>query len=242
MTSTKKSPAPTDSPLLSIKEILLLLVSALFGAIVLVAGPLLLAHWAGYNFNHNQKFADNFYIIAYLIQIVQLTIIAAFVYRKTRGTKNILPTIGLRPIRTLRAIRYIVLGFGSALAITILGIILVLAVVTVLFGEPKATPTEALHYRTVWLNIIATCLMAPIIEEVLFRGLLLEQLLRRYGSVVAITISSILFAVAHINPVYALGVLPLGFVLGYCYKRTRSIVPGIFIHGAWNLMVLLMTN
>lgn len=80
--------------------------------------------------------------------------------------------------------------------------------------------------------IAITCLAAPLIEEILFRGLLLESL-RRQGGRVALWVSGVAFAVWHLNPsalrYYAL----MGVFLGVLYMK-RGLVCSMAAHAAFN--------
>ena len=76
---------------------------------------------------------------------------------------------------------------------------------------------------------------APILEEVLFRGLILDGLLRQYSPSTAILISSFLFAVAHLNPWQFVTGMVLGLFMGWVYYRSRSLLAVIIIHAAANL-------
>lgn len=103
----------------------------------------------------------------------------------------------------------------------------------------SATQTEGLESFVPALLI--TVLLAPVIEEVLFRGVLFTSLRQKKGLVFAIVVGGIIFSLAHIgNPIQALGALPLGIYLCFMYHRLGSIIPGILLHASWNLFVLLI--
>ncbi len=86
----------------------------------------------------------------------------------------------------------------------------------------------------VFNNQIAGFLMvaiaAPILEESLFRGIILKALLKKYNPYVAILISAIVFGVFHMNPWQFLYATVLGLFLGYMYWKTKSLFYPIFIH------------
>ena len=67
-------------------------------------------------------------------------------------------------------------------------------------------------------------------EEILFRGIILEGLLHRYKPNAAIVFSSLLFSLAHFNPWQGLVTFFAGLFLGWIYTRTRSLVPCMLIH------------
>ena len=76
---------------------------------------------------------------------------------------------------------------------------------------------------------------APILEELLFRGIILDGLLKNYSPVISILISSILFGIAHLNPWQFVNGLLIGIFSGWVYFRTRSVLPSIIIHASANL-------
>ncbi|GAB3237211.1 hypothetical protein GCM10027346_28500 [Hymenobacter seoulensis] len=76
----------------------------------------------------------------------------------------------------------------------------------------------------------------PILEEVLFRGVILQALLRAYRPWVAIGQSALLFGIIHFNPAQSLGTALIGVVLGWLYYRTRSLWLCISIHALNNLL------
>jgi len=86
---------------------------------------------------------------------------------------------------------------------------------------------------------VSVCVLAPMLEEMLFRGLILSGLLLRYPRRQAILGSALLFGAAHLNLYqFVVGVL-LGCLLGWLYERSRSLIPCITLHAAYNTLLLL---
>jgi membrane protease YdiL (CAAX protease family) len=81
----------------------------------------------------------------------------------------------------------------------------------------------------VWL-ILSVVIIAPIVEEIFFRGFLFQGFRQRYGWVAGIAISSFIFAAAHLDPVAFIPTFILGAVLAYVYHRSNSVWPGIILH------------
>ncbi len=78
-------------------------------------------------------------------------------------------------------------------------------------------------------------LLAPLAEEIVFRGTALRSLLAsRLSPLAAIVISALLFAVAHLNPAQMPHAFLVGLLLGWMYWRTGSILPGMAYHWANN--------
>ena len=79
-------------------------------------------------------------------------------------------------------------------------------------------------------SLFAFALLAPMVEELVFRGLLYGWIEGRWGSRVALVVSSLAFAAAHYEPAHILLVLPLGFLFGWLRRRTNSLMPSLVSH------------
>ena len=81
------------------------------------------------------------------------------------------------------------------------------------------------------LGILATVVMAPIVEELFFRGAIQGHLMRKWRNPVwAIFVSSLIFGGIHANPAQIPFAFTVGLALGWMYYVTGSLVPGIFMH------------
>ena len=91
---------------------------------------------------------------------------------------------------------------------------------------------------------LAVGLLAPLAEEVVFRGAVLRALLRwKEGRPwLAIAISALLFSAAHMNPAQLPHTFLVGLLLGWMYYRTDSIVPGVVLHWVNNTVAYVMFN
>ena len=86
----------------------------------------------------------------------------------------------------------------------------------------------------IW-TFIMMVIAAPILEELIFRGVILDGLLKRYTPLTAILVSSLLFGVAHFNPWQLVTASLLGIFSGWVYYKTRSLAPCIIMHAGVNL-------
>lgn len=75
---------------------------------------------------------------------------------------------------------------------------------------------------------------APILEEVLFRGIIQESLTNKFGPLAGILVTSGIFAVIHINPPQVVNAFFVALILGYIYYMTQSLIPVILIHALNN--------
>lgn len=155
------------------------------------------------------------------------------------------PGAGLRP-RAADALR------GILLFLPLYPIIFVFAAVsgwawTVIRGEP----TEAISHETLrsfvehrddpwaWVTLALAVIIAPLVEEILYRGLLQSALVRLTGRVWGgVLITSALFAAAHMGPVTStpglLQIFVLSTALGLAYEKSRRLGVPIGMHVAFN--------
>jgi len=89
-------------------------------------------------------------------------------------------------------------------------------------------------------NLAFTVLAVPVVEEMVFRGAGYSLLSARYGKGIAIVGTAVLFGLVH-GLVYALPVL-VAFGLGLAWLRNRSdsVYPGMFLHGTFNGLAILL--
>jgi membrane protease YdiL (CAAX protease family) len=83
---------------------------------------------------------------------------------------------------------------------------------------------------SLWVSLLALVVLAPLCEELFFRGWMLRGLLKRYSPAQSIGFTAILFALFHLNPWQAIVALPLGLLFGWLAWRTGSLLPGIVGH------------
>ncbi len=104
---------------------------------------------------------------------------------------------------------------------------------------------NALHEgQPIWLIIglwTGAAVVAPVAEELFFRGLLQTFFVRLFGSRwAAVLFASTLFGLVHYPyPHTVPALIMLGVVLGYSYERTGSLLPPIVIHALFNLKALI---
>ena len=103
--------------------------------------------------------------------------------------------------------------------------------------------TDGFQERLVWgtraevvADILDSCVVAPVVEELLFRGVLYGTLRIRLGPLPATLASAALFALAHgYGLVGFASVFVSGVLWALAYERTRSVLPGMLAHAAGNV-------
>ena len=89
-----------------------------------------------------------------------------------------------------------------------------------------------------WSSAFLLVIVAPVTEELLFRGLILRGFLRRFSVGRAFVLSSILFGAVHLNPWQFISATALGILFAWWYARTRSLIPCLIGHALFNAAVL----
>lgn len=84
-------------------------------------------------------------------------------------------------------------------------------------------------------SFITIVIAAPILEELIFRGIMLDGLLKIYSPLKAILISSLLFGVIHLNPWQFVAAFVIGIFSGWVYYKTQKLTLCILIHFSNNL-------
>jgi len=107
-------------------------------------------------------------------------------------------------------------------------------------NEQGLTPShwEPRHAAAYVVNGLVICTFIPFVEELTFRGLGVS-LLRRFGEWPAIVVVGIVFGLAHGLVVSLPVLIVFGAVRAWIRVRTASVVPGMVLHGTFNLIALV---
>jgi membrane protease YdiL (CAAX protease family) len=154
------------------------------------------------------------------------------------------PVVGpMRPVA-----RHVGIGVGLGL-LAIIGSTLLVSLLVTLTGS-EATPEQVLTEGIadtpvqLLLAVLAAVVMAPLAEELLFRGLLHRGLRRRMRIVPATLVSSVLFAVVHLDvavsqPLALVGLTFVGVILALAHERTGSLLVPVVIHATHNAVTIV---
>ena len=89
---------------------------------------------------------------------------------------------------------------------------------------------------------LAVVVMAPIGEEIVFRGFLQKFLEEHWKDITrAVLVTSLFFAMIHFNPYWTIQIYLLGVILGFLSWKTKSIIPSIVLHSLNNGISLILT-
>jgi membrane protease YdiL (CAAX protease family) len=195
-----------------------------------------------------------------LLAIIQgglliLTLLGRRIQLAQSGLLVVAQLIYLLPVILIfiwRNIPWAALGFGSfswgtlslgcGLLIFSYGIILLHNLILTFLGiDTQGVKISGLmeHLNTpVWFLLVGA-ILAPLVEEIFFRGFLFQGFRARYGWIGGMLLSSGIFAIAHLDPVTLIPTFILGNLLAYLYHRTNSVFPGAIVHTLINTSSLL---
>lgn len=122
--------------------------------------------------------------------------------------------------------------FFAIIAISMLSISVIIDPLTTLIPMPqyiKDLFESLLSGNSIW-QVITIVIAAPILEELLLRGVIERGIIYNNGAKKAIFWSAFLFAFIHLNPWQGAAAFIFGLFIGWIYWRTHSIFACIFIH------------
>jgi membrane protease YdiL (CAAX protease family) len=129
------------------------------------------------------------------------------------------------------------IGGGAFLALTVLA-------VSSFLPAPSQSPLERLlaTRSSLVVFVVFGIAVAPLVEEIIFRGFLFTALEDVYGVQAAVPVTTLLFAGLHVSQLRgnwpAVGViLFVGYVFTIVRRRTGSVVPSVIMHTAYNSMI-----
>ena len=94
--------------------------------------------------------------------------------------------------------------------------------------------------RAAPLFIVIPALIAPILEEVIFRKIIFGSLYKKTGFFIAALISAVLFGIIHGEPQHLLIYASMGFVFAYLYVKTKRIIVPIAVHMTLNSISVIV--
>ena len=90
--------------------------------------------------------------------------------------------------------------------------------------------------------VLLVGVLPALCEEATFRGVVLTGLARSGSGVLAVVGSALAFGLFHVNPWHILAATVLGLVLGYAAYQSRSLLPGLLMHGVSNSLQMVMVR
>ena len=198
-----------------------------------IAAPLL-SHRILEQLLHGERLSSWAFAAAHVLPPTAMGLIAIAVWRVIEPLPPSDPgdgTIVLRPARHggLAVAAGLLLGTGAALV----------NLLTMLATQQGRGAAGTLDPGTVAL-VLHVALLAPVAEELAFRGLLYRGLRQVTRPLPAAVVSSLIFAVMHTHLAQGAWALGLGLLLAFAYEQTRSLLAPMLVHALFNAVPVAM--
>ena len=130
------------------------------------------------------------------------------------------------------------IAFGAVTALAVSALI-------TLLPEAASAPYHAVSMRPAgegdrFLVLLMLAFLAPLTEEVIFRGYMLTRLLEYFNEKQSLAISSAVFALGHTDPIWILYTFAFGWLLGSVTLKKDNVLYAVFLHAGFNLPAVLM--
>lgn len=145
--------------------------------------------------------------------------------------------LGLRPTATARAVLLSSVGL-----VVILGINVLWGLVMEEFdlpGQPDLVPLFGEGPFGLLGAVVVACVIAPLAEEIFFRGFMYAGLRDGWGFVAGVAVSALVFSIFHMSLSTLLPIAVMGVVFALLYERSNSLWPCVALHAAVNLIGVL---
>lgn len=191
-------------------------------------------------------FTDNelfFSYLAYALILCPLVAFSAWYIPRRHGRGR--EELGVRWGRPPRTLAFGSLGAAVALGMSY-GVFFVIYFIFYLVAGRGPVSAESERLRDLGggylaLVIVVVVVLAPVFEEVFFRGLFYPALRRRMAPTSAIILNGVVFGAMHFQPLFMLSLILVGMVLACLYEKTDSLAAPIMAHALYNLAVTMIS-
>ena len=141
------------------------------------------------------------------------------------------------PIRLVHFILLVLLGLFLSLTINSIFIYTGFIKLSIV---PSGIDDRVIYIIAMIIRILTSCVIGPLIEEIVFRGFLFNSLSKRIKVILAALLTTIIFAVMHISISTVIFAIFTGLVFIYFYIKTNNLLVSFTIHSSCNIMALVV--
>ena len=154
------------------------------------------------------------------------------------GVTRKIPVSAPKQIQKLRLSQFIVIFLICAAAMYVTNYISVFInfMIAIIKGDNLLNPAlDAIYAGNFWITLLYTGIVAPIVEELIFRKILLDRV-RKFGDLPAILLTGIAFGLFHMNLAQILYATALGIIFAYVTIKTNTVRYSILLHVMINVI------
>ncbi len=206
------------------KDIVILLGVFVISMLLSKLAVSLVSYFIGYPEGHRTlEITDDLLLsLAYILNFV-LVIFFALIYRHQRAGLDDKPGSMLKRFKLVSP-AYLLWGVILMVAASV-----VTEPVMCLFPKSMEKMYELMASMG-WIMVLTSVFIAPILEELLFRGIVQGDITAKYGATTGIFVSAVIFGLLHGNTAQGVSAFCTGLVLGFVFYRTHSLWAVIFLH------------
>lgn len=137
-----------------------------------------------------------------------------------------------------KTILWVIIGFFLANFAQTAALLIELFVFNIM---PNSENTSAIMEvtRQLPLFMVLTAVIAPVLEEIVFRKIIFGTVYKRTNFFIAALISSVIFGIVHGEPIHLLVYAGMGFVLAFIYVKTKTLLAPIAVHVLLNTVTVI---
>ncbi|TAH74905.1 MAG: CPBP family intramembrane metalloprotease [Anaerolineaceae bacterium] len=164
-----------------------------------------------------------------MVMAVMVAIILFYLWYRRYAVKGDIEQVEIKDIVTLKNMGiYLMMGIGCQLFVS--GILSLLRpLFQTLFSYYDETISSLFVADTI-IVAVYVIILAPIIEELMLRGIMFNRLRQGISFILANILQAAVFGIYHWDIVQGLYAFGLGLLLGYVYERTRTLIAPIIVH------------
>ena len=165
-----------------------------------------------------------------------LTLLIYFIIFRARG-KSPLREVGIEKIRSVKLMPVVIMGVALNFFVSYLMDILPIPASVV---QDYVRQSSMLDVGSIWMQFSSIVVVAPVLEEIVFRGLVYLRLKRAMPVWLALLLQATLFGVMHGQIIWICYAFLLGLLLGGLFEHTGSLIANIALHVAFNAASFLV--
>ncbi|MFB9827793.1 lysostaphin resistance A-like protein [Lederbergia wuyishanensis] len=170
-------------------------------------------------------------VFSFLVGLIIILLILRKAEPQTRVEK-------LEPLPVASSVLWAIGGIFIAFVAQMIGVM----IETAIGIKPGSENTENIMnlIKLVPLVVLSSSIFGPILEEIVFRKVIFGLLYNRYPFWVAALLSSLIFSLAHFDPMHIILYAAMGFTFAFLYVKTKRIIVPIISHMMMNTMVTVV--
>ncbi|MGG5461170.1 CPBP family intramembrane glutamic endopeptidase [Clostridium sp. B9] len=192
--------------------------------------------------NLSKESYDNLKHIFLMFTYQIFSIFVFYIVYRLKGYNRIKRRIKLN-LKTF--IQFAIITFGSTILSAIwIVLVLILSKFFAVFRNSLNALNSSFSFlnENIYLTFISAVILAPIMEELFFRGIVFNEASKYKKGAFPIIVSGLLFGLVHMHPIQIVYASIFGIILGLVYNKTHSLTITIFMHMLANLSGLAQGN